>query len=109
MQKIKQINNQIKLNIVYVLVKSLRSPEYNPRFWSKEANAQLKESIKKFGLIDPLLVNSAPNRKGIVIGGNFRLKIAKEMGMEKVPVVYINISNIKREKEICLRLNKNTG
>lgn len=109
MENIKEINNQIKLNIVYVTIERLRSPEYNPRFWSKEANEQLKESIKKFGLIDPLLVNSALNRKGIVIGGNFRLKIAKELGIKNVPIVYINIPDIEREKEICLRLNKNTG
>ena len=98
-----------KLNIVYVDVENLRSPEYNPRSWSKEATKQLKESVKKFGLVDPIIVNSAPERKGIVIGGNFRLKVAKEMGIKKIPVVYINIPDIEKEKEICVRLNKNTG
>lgn len=98
-----------KLNIVYVPINSLRSSEYNPRFWSKEAIAQLKESIKRYGFVDPLLVNSAPNRKGIVIGGHFRLSIAKELGIQEVPVVFIDIPDIEKEKELNIRLNKNTG
>jgi DNA modification methylase len=69
----------------------------------------LKESIKRFGIVDPLVVNSAENRKNIVIGGHFRLVILKELGYKKVPVVYVNIPDIKKEKELNLRLNKNHG
>ncbi len=98
-----------KLNILYVPIDSLRPSEYNPRFWSKEAIAQLKESVKRYGFVDPLLVNSANNRKNIVIGGHFRLSIAKELGIKEVPVVYINIPDIEKEKELNIRLNKNLG
>jgi len=107
MENIKQLNN--KLNIVYVSADSLRPSEYNPRSWSKSAIAQLKESIKRFGLVDPIIANSDPNRKNIVIGGHFRLYIAKELGIDKVPVVYLNIPDIEKEKELNLRLNKNVG
>lgn len=100
-------NNKIKVE--YVTLASLRSPEYNPRVWSKDAGEQLEQSIKKFGLVDPLLVNSALSRKGIIIGGNFRAKVAKKLGIKTVPVVYINIPDLEREKELCLRLNRNTG
>lgn len=103
----KQLNN--KLNIEYLPIGSLRPSEYNPRFWGKEAISQLKESIKRYGFVDPLLVNSAPERKGIVIGGHFRLSIAKELGIKEVPVVFINIPDIEKEKELNIRLNKNTG
>ncbi len=88
---------------------SLRNPDYNPRSWSKEAQIQLEESITKFGLIDPLLANSAPARRGIIVGGNFRAKIAKKLGIKKVPVVWINIPDLEREKELCVRLNRNVG
>jgi DNA modification methylase len=98
-----------KLDIKYVPVSSLKPASYNPRTWSKDQEAQLKESIKKYGVIDPLLVNSAPQRRGVVIGGHFRLAMIKEMGLKEVPVVFINIPDIKREKELNLRLNKNTG
>jgi DNA modification methylase len=98
-----------KINIVYVSVSELRPSEYNPRKWSKEAFSQLKESIKRFGVIDPLLVNIAPERKGVVIGGHFRLSVIKEMGIDKVPVIYINIPDLEKEKELNIRLNKNIG
>lgn len=107
MHKQKQPYN--KLNIVYVSVNSLRPSEYNPRTWSKEAITQIKESIKIYGLVDPLIANSAPNRRNIVIGGHFRLYAAKELRIDNVPVVYLNISDIEKEKELNIRLNKNTG
>lgn len=98
-----------KLNIVYVPTDELHPSEYNPRFWDKVAKLQLEESIKRFGLVDPIIVNGAPNRKNIVIGGHFRLETATELGIKEVPVVYINIPNLEKEKELNLRLNKNTG
>lgn len=101
--------NERDLKIEYVSIESLSSPDYNPRVWNEENTKQLKESIGKFGIVDPLLVNNAPERKGIVIGGNFRMKVLKELGITEAPVVYITISDIEKEKELCLRLNKNQG
>lgn len=98
-----------KLNITYVPLGSLIPCDYNPRTWDKEAESQLKESITRFGIVDPLLVNNAPERRNIVIGGHFRLAVLKEMGVETVPVVYISISDLEKEKELNVRLNKNTG
>jgi len=97
------------LNIVYVPINSLRPSEYNPRQWNKEAKKQLKQSISKFGLVDPLVVNSAQGREGVVIGGHFRLAIAEELKYAEVPVVYLNIDDLDKEKELNLRLNKNLG
>jgi len=100
---------QNKLKVEYVSIAELHASEYNPRKWSKEAVAQLKASIKKYGIVDPLLVNSAENRKNIVIGGHFRMSVIKELGYKDAPVVYINIPDIEKEKELNIRLNKNTG
>jgi DNA modification methylase len=98
-----------KLNIVYVPLETLIPSDYNPRTWDKEAERQLKESITRFGIVDPLLVNDAPERRNIVIGGHFRLAVLKEMKIETVPVVYITIADLEKEKELNIRLNKNTG
>lgn len=97
------------LKIENVSVIALQSALYNPRKWSVEAISNLTQSIKKFGLVDPIIVNSSPNRKNIVIGGHFRLKIAKELKYKTVPVVYVNIPDETKEKELNMRLNKNTG
>jgi DNA modification methylase len=60
-------------------------------------------------LVDPIIVNSASNRFGIIIGGHFRWEVAKELGYKTIPVVYVDIPNLEKEKELNLRLNKNTG
>lgn len=97
------------LEVTYQKVKELNPAPYNPRKWSEDAIAQLTESIKSFGLVDPILVNGATDRKNVVIGGHFRLKVAKDLGIKEVPVVYIDIPDIEREKELNVRLNKNLG
>ena len=97
------------LKVQYVKISELKPSDYNPRKWSKEAISQLKQSIRKFGLVDPIIANSAPNRKGIIIGGHFRYAVAKELGFAEVPVVYLCITDLAKEKELNLRLNKNVG
>lgn len=98
-----------QLNIVNVPIGELKPSTYNPRKWDEYKVEQLKESIQRFGVVDPLIVNGSENRKNIVIGGHFRLHIAKILAHKTVPVVYLNIPDIKKEKELNLRLNKNTG
>jgi DNA modification methylase len=98
-----------QLNIKSVGVGQLKAAVYNPRKWSGEATAQLTESIKRFGMVDPIIANSAEARKNIVIGGHFRLKVAKDLGYKEVPVVYLDIPDEVKEKELNLRLNRNLG
>ena len=103
------MNDSKKLNISYVEASTLSPAQHNPRKWDEAAIKKLTESIKRFGLVDPLIVNSASSRKNTIIGGHFRYKVAKRLGLEKVPVVYVNIPDIEKEKELNLRLNRNTG
>jgi DNA modification methylase len=101
--------NKPNLKIQQVSITELKPAEYNPRVWTEHATADLKESISRFGLVDAILVNDAPDRRNIVIGGHFRLKVAQDLGFTEVPVVYITIPEPEREKELVIRLNKNTG
>lgn len=103
----KQLRRDI--SVTYIKVSDLNPAVYNPRKHDKKSADQLKESITKFGLVDPIIVNEAPERKNIVIGGHFRLEIAKELGIDTIPVVYVSIPDIEIEKELNLRLNKNIG
>ena len=97
------------INIEYVDVDALNPADYNPRRWDDKAVNDLKKSIQKYGFVDPLIVNKAETRSNIVIGGHFRLHVAKLLGFEKVPVVYVDVPDLEKEKELNLRLNKNTG
>lgn len=97
------------IEIKQVPINDLKPADYNPRRWSEKAISELKESIKRFGLVDPIIANKAPGRENIIIGGHFRWYIAKELGYKEAPVVYIDVPDIAREMELNLRLNKNTG
>ena len=97
------------LSVTTVAVSVINPATYNPRKWSDEQKESLKESITRFGLVDPLICNNAPKRENILIGGHFRLEVAKEMGYTEVPVVYVTIPDVEKEKELNVRLNKNTG
>ncbi|MDO8558360.1 MAG: ParB N-terminal domain-containing protein [bacterium] len=98
-----------RLAVKYVPIDSLRPAPYNPRKWDETAAAQLRESITRFGMVDPLIVNAALGRENIIIGGHFRWETAKKMGITEVPVVFVKISDPEKEKELNLRLNRNTG
>lgn len=100
---------QPNISITEVPLENLRAAECNPRKHSKEQSDQLKESIKRFGMVDPIICNSAPERQNVTIGGHFRAEVARELGMTTVPVVYVNIPDIEKEKELNIRLNKNQG
>ena len=98
-----------KIQTVEVPINDLIPADYNPRKHDAETAKQLKRSITKHGFLEPIIVNSAPNRKNIIIGGHFRWEIAKELGYKTVPVVFVSISEIERERDLNLRLNKNVG
>ena len=104
-------NSMLTKNIMIEQVSTnlLKGATYNPRKHSKESAAQLKESIQRYGLVDPIICNIANERKNVVIGGHFRLEIAKELNMTTVPVVYVDIPDLEKEKELNIRLNRNTG
>lgn len=100
---------QPKLSVVEMPISELKASEYNPRKHTKEQLDQLKESVRRFGMVDPVICNGVPERKNVIIGGHFRAEVAKELGMDCVPVIYVHISDLEKEKELNLRLNKNTG
>jgi len=96
------------MEIVDVKIEELKEAEYNPRKMSEKQVSDLTESITSFGLVDPIIVNSHPDRYNIVIGGHQRLKIARMLGFATVPVHYVGLE-LERERELNLRLNKNVG
>ncbi len=100
---------KIPIQTVEVPINELIPADYNPRKHDETATEQLKQSILRFGLVDPVIANSSQDRKNIIIGGHFRWEVAKELGYQTVPVVFVDIPDLEKEKELNLRLNKNTG
>ena len=50
-------------NIIQKPIDDLIFAEYNPRQLTKEQYKNLKDSIKRFGLVDPVIINKKKERK----------------------------------------------
>lgn len=98
-----------KIKIEYVSIESLHPNPKNPRTWSEKAKKDLKASLKKFGLTEPLIVNSHKKHSGRIVSGHFRWTMAKELGFKTVPVVFLEMANEEKEEELLLRMNANSG
>lgn len=94
-----------KLTIVHVPVDELKELPNNPRRWSDKATSDLTTSLERYELVEPLVVN----HDHTVLGGNFRLSVAKQLGYATVPCVYVDIKDEAKARELALRLNKNQG
>lgn len=86
-------------------IKTIRTAKYNPRRISDHQMESLKQSIQRFGFVDPVIVN---DRTGVLVGGHQRIKAAKELGLEAVPVVGVNLDEAE-EKALNVALNKISG
>tara|TARA_R100000329_G_C7594769_1_gene210866 strand:- start:150 stop:632 length:483 start_codon:yes stop_codon:yes gene_type:complete len=92
------------MKITLVEINSLKDAVYNPRQMTSKQYNDLKISMEKFGLVDPIIINM----DNTVIGGHQRLRVLRDLGALNVPTVRLNLSK-KDEKELNVRLNKNTG
>jgi ParB-like chromosome segregation protein Spo0J len=90
------------------LIKDLKPAEYNPRQSTQKQETKLKESLEKFGVVEPIIVNENEDRKNIIVGGHFRVRELKKLGYKEVDCVLVNLS-VEDEKELNIRLNANTG
>ena len=96
------------LVVVQRVIGELVGAEYNPRKLSAEQRGQIEDSLKRFGFVDPIIVNTHPKRKNVIVGGHQRVKVAADLGYTHVPVVEVRLTE-KQERELNIRLNKNTG
>lgn len=103
------MGRESNMEVSYIDVDTLIPAEYNPRRITPADRKDIKESLNKFGFAVPVIVNSNPERKNIIIGGHQRVLVAKEdLGYKEVPCVFRNLS-LEKEKELNIRLNKNQG
>jgi len=96
------------MEIINVPTTELNPAEYNPRNLTDEQRDGIKQSLVEFDFVNPLVVNSNPDRNNVLINGHQRLKVAIELGYTEVPVVYVNLTE-QQERELNIRLNRNTG
>jgi DNA modification methylase len=99
------------MNITEKKVSELKESEYNPRHIDEAKLELLKKSItedKEFLSVRPLIVNMYKGRENVVIGGNMRLRAAKELKLEKIPVIVVKVP-LAKEKVWNLKDNASYG
>lgn len=79
----------------------IKPASYNPRSITDTELEGLKESIKKFGLVENLIVNK---KTGTLLSGHQRYKAACILGYETFPVVEVDLS-LSEEKALNVVLN----
>lgn len=78
---------------------------YNPRQSTAKQEKHLKESLEKFGLVEPIIFNK---QTGYIVGVHFRVRELKKLGIKEIECVIVDL-NEADEKELNIRLNANTG
>jgi ParB-like chromosome segregation protein Spo0J len=86
-------------------IHDLNPAPYNPRQSTKNQEKHLKDSLDKFGIVEPIIFNK---QSGYIVGGHFRVRELKKLGYKEVECVIVDL-NEDDEKELNIRLNANTG
>jgi len=86
-------------------ISELKPAPYNPRKSDVTQEANLKASLEKFGVVEPIIFNK---QTGFIVGGHFRIRELKKLGIKEVDCVIVDLSP-EDEKELNIRLNANTG
>jgi ParB family chromosome partitioning protein len=86
---------EMKLDIIYP------NPDQPRKIFDEQALRELADSIKKHGVIMPIVVNDSKDGRYMIIAGERRFRAAKIAGLESIPVVVRSYSQ-REIKEISL-------
>lgn len=80
-------------------INMIKANEQQPRkIFGEEQLLELRDSIKEFGVLQPLILKKETDGKYMVIAGERRLRAAMMAGLDKVPAIIKEVS----EEEISL-------
>jgi len=89
------------MNIIEIEINKLKPYEKNAKKHDKTQIDNVAESIKQFGMVQPIVVD----KDNVVIIGHCRLEACKKLKFEKVPCVLVD--NLTNEQVAKLRLLDN--
>lgn len=88
-----------------VPIADLAPAAYNPRLIPELELAKLKESITRFGFVEPVVVNE---RTMTIVGGHQRVLAASDLGILEVPCVLVDLDEAA-ERTLNVALNAIEG
>ncbi len=87
-------------------IKDLKEFAKNPRSITKHQMKEIKKSLDKFGLCEPIVINT----DDLIIGGHQRVRALRSLGKREVDVYVPDITLTEKEvEELNIRLNRNRG
>ena len=93
---------KIKVGVVAIPVSQIATNPYQPRTNFNEENiAELAESIKNLGIVQPITVRKLEDEKFQLIAGERRVRASKKIGLKTIPS-FIKNSNEEEILEIAL-------
>ena len=98
----------LNLEIQYVDIDKLKPFDKNPRTHSKDQIAQIANSIRKFGWVNPILVDENFE----IIAGHGRILAGRELGYETVPVAQLSHLSTAEKRGLLIadnRIAENAG
>lgn len=92
-------------SITYIAPDMILPNLYQPRkFFDEDAIDELAQSIKAYGIIQPLSVRRMSNERYELVAGERRLRAAKKLGLKEVPAIIVDITD-KESAAIALLEN----
>ena len=75
-----------------------------------QAQAELVESVARFGIIQPVLFRRGPNGTAVIVAGERRVAAAHEVGLTEIPGIFIDgnaaeialVENLQRQDLTCV-------
>jgi hypothetical protein len=96
----------------YRSIAEIKSNPNNPRIIKDEKFAKLVQSIKEFPQMlekRPLVCFTDTDGKLVVLGGNMRLKAAKELGLKELPILLADDWTAEQRAEFLIKDNVGFG
>ena len=98
--------------MIYRNITDIKQNPNNPRIIKDEKFAKLVQSLKDFPEMlekRPLVCFTDTDGKLVVLGGNMRLKAAKEIGLKKLPVVLADDWTEEQKSQFLIKDNVGFG
>jgi len=97
-----------KLKIEYLPIEELQMYERNANLHTAEQIDQIASSIEEFDFSSPILAWHNENGEAEIVAGHGRLMAAHKLGMEELPVVFLDHLNDEQRRAFTLVENQLT-
>ncbi len=83
------------MKTIDINVTELRPALWNPNQMDETMMSRLRESISKYGLVEPLVVRKIDEKRYEVLSGNQRLKVLEDLDFKWVPCVIVELDDAR--------------